>query len=60
MIDGMAIVIFFYVMINVAAYGAVNWADLSKCHAPLGQYSYPRHGRRFLKIVNQTESYECK
>lgn len=35
MIGGMAIVIFFYVMINVAAYGAVNWADLSKRHAPL-------------------------
>jgi basic amino acid/polyamine antiporter, APA family len=35
MISGMAIVIFFYVMTNVAAYGVVNWADLSKSHTPL-------------------------
>jgi len=35
LISGMAIVIFFYVITNVAAFGVVNWADLSKSTVPL-------------------------
>jgi amino acid transporter len=35
LISGMAIVIFFYVMTNVAAFGAVNWAVLSASSVPL-------------------------
>jgi len=35
MITGMAIVIFFYVMTNVAVFGVANWADLSKSPVPL-------------------------
>jgi amino acid transporter len=35
MITGMAIVIFFYVMTNIAVFGVVNWADLSKSPIPL-------------------------
>ena len=35
LISGMAIVIFFYVITNVAAFGIVNWADLSKSSVPL-------------------------
>lgn len=35
MITGMAIVIFFYVMTNVAVFGVVNWTELSKSTIPL-------------------------
>ncbi len=35
MITGMVIVIFFYVMTNVAVFGVVNYADLSKSAVPL-------------------------
>ena len=35
LISGMAIVIFFYVITNVAAFGVVNWGDLSKSPVPL-------------------------
>jgi amino acid transporter len=35
LISGMAIVVFFYVMTNVAVFGVVNWAELSKSSIPL-------------------------
>lgn len=35
LITGMAIVVFFYVLTNVAVFGVVNWADLSKSTIPL-------------------------
>jgi amino acid transporter len=35
MITGMLIVIFFYVLTNIAVFGVVNWADLSKSSVPL-------------------------
>jgi amino acid transporter len=35
LISGMAIVVFFYVMTNVAVFGVVNWAELSKSPIPL-------------------------
>ncbi len=35
MITGMAIVIFFYVMTNVAIFGVANWTEISKSSVPL-------------------------
>ncbi len=35
LITGMAIVVFFYVLTNVAVFGVANWADLSKSRIPL-------------------------
>lgn len=35
LISGMVIVIFFYVITNVAAFGVVNWASLAKSPVPL-------------------------